>query len=131
MQKLIRENPDIISANVLNIITTTSKISGIKPVYSWKWTFNEVNSAARIKKVYPYSFRIATEEEIEQAIEESNPDIVFLHKVGPEGTKLNARCYKVIIAPLMPTSIILITIMSAIKNPDGFLESDFKNLVKK
>ena len=130
--KLIRENPEIISANVFKHYNDNIKDIRDKTLYILESELsNEVNSAARIKKVYPYKFRIATEEEIEQAIEESNPDVVFLHKVGPEGTKLNARCYKVIIGAADANFYYFNYHNVSDKNPDGFLESDFKNLVKK
>ena len=82
----------------LNIITTISKISRIKPC-----TFSKVNFPVKsiqppvLKKFTRINLKSATREEIARAIEDRNPDVVFLHKVGPEGTKLDARCYKVII----------------------------------
>ncbi|MBN1415036.1 MAG: hypothetical protein JW973_08055 [Bacteroidales bacterium] len=130
--KLIRENPEIISANVFKHYNDNIKDIRDKTLYILESELsNDVNSAARIKKVYPYRFRIATEEEIEQAIEEKNPDVVFLHKVGPEGTKLNARCYKVIIGAADANFYYFNYHNVSDRNPDGFLESDFKNLVKK
>ena len=130
--KLIKEHPEIVSANVFKHYNDNIKDIRDKTLYILE---NElapgVNSAARIKKVYPYKFRIATKEEIEKAIEERNPDVVFLHKVGPEGTKLNARCYKIIIGAADANFYYFDYHKISDKNPDGFLESDFKNLVKK
>jgi hypothetical protein len=130
--KLIREHPEIISVNVFKHYNDNIKDIRDKTLYILESELsNDVNSAARIKKVYPYKFRISTKEEIEQAIEERNPDVVFLHKVGPEGTKLNARCYKVIIGAADANFYYFNYHSVSEKNPDGFLESDFKNLVKK
>jgi hypothetical protein len=130
--KLIKEHPEIVSANVFKHYNDNIKDIRDKTLYILE---NElapnVNSAARIKKVYPYKFRIATKEEIEKAIEERNPDVVFLHKVGPEGTKLNARCYKIIIGAADANFYYFDYHKISDKNPDGFLESDFKNLIKK
>jgi hypothetical protein len=130
--RLIREHPEIISANVFKHYNDNIKDIRDKTLYILESELSkDVNSAARIKKVYPYKFKIATKEEIEQAIEERNPDVVFLHKVGPEGTKINARCYKVIIGAADANFYYFDFHKISDKDPDGFLESDFKNLVKK
>lgn len=56
--------------------------------------------------------------------------LFFLHKVGPEGTKLDARSYKIIIGAADANFYYFDYHKISGKNPDGFLESDFKNLVK-
>jgi hypothetical protein len=130
--KLIHEHPEVISANVFKHYNDNIKDIQDKTLYILENELSpDVNSAARIKKIYPYKFRISTMEEIEQAIEERNPDVVFLHKVGPEGTKLNARCYNVIIGAADANFYYFDFHKISEKSPDGFLESDFKNLIKK
>ena len=91
----------------------------------------DVNSTARIKKVYPYKFRIVTKEDITEAIKNRDENVVFLHKVGPEGTKLDARCYKVIIGAADANFYYFDYHKISSKNPDGMLEQDFKKLAKK
>ena len=91
----------------------------------------EVNSVARIRKIYPYKFKIVTKEEIEEAIKNREGNIVFLHKVGPEGTKLNARSYKIIIGAGDANFYYFDYHKINDKKPDGFLTSDFKKLSKK
>ncbi len=129
---LIKAHPEIISANVFKHYNDSIRDIRDKTLYILENELSKnVNSAARIKKIYPYPFKIATKEEIEQAIEERNPDIVFLHKVGPEGTKVDARCYKIIIGAADANFYYFDYHKISDKDPDGFLESDFKNLVKK
>src|SRR4030042_4393253 len=129
--KLIRENPEVVSVNVFKHYNDNIKDIRDKTLYILESELSsEVNSAARIKKVYPYKFKIATREEIAEAIEERDPDMVFLHKVGPEGTKLNARCYKVIIGAADANFYYFDYHSVSDKNPDGFLESDFNKLVQ-
>jgi hypothetical protein len=70
-------------------------------------------------------------EDIEQAIKDRDEDVVFLHKVGPEGTKMDARCYNVIIGAADANFYYFDYHKISDKSPDGFLESDFKSLVKK
>jgi hypothetical protein len=130
--KLIREHPEIVSANVFKYYNNNIKDIKDKTLYLIAEELSSsVNTSAKISKVYPYKFKIVTSEEIEKAITDRNPDIVFLHKVGPEGTKLNARCYKIIIGAADANFYYFDYHKINDKSPDGFLESDFKNLIKK
>jgi hypothetical protein len=129
--RLISEHPEIISANVFTQYNDNIKDIRDKTLYILESELSsEVNSAARIKKVYPYKFKIATREEIAEAIDERDPDVVFLHKVGPEGTKEHARCYKVIIGAADANFYYFDYHSVSDKSPDGFLEDDFKKLVR-
>jgi hypothetical protein len=71
-----------------------------------------------------------TREEIRQAIIDRNEDIVFLHKVGPEGKKFKARSYKILIGAGDARFYYFDYHMVSDKNPDGFLISDLKKLAK-
>ena len=128
---LIREHPEIVSANVLKYYNNNIKEIKDKTLYLLEEELaKDVNSVARIKKIYPYKFKIVTKEEIEQAIKDRRDDVVFLHKVGPEGTKLDARCYKIIIGAGDANFYYFDYHKISSKNPDGFLASDFKKLAK-
>ncbi len=129
--KLIRDHPEIISANVFKHYNDNIKDIRGKTLYLLEDELApSVNTEARIKKVYPYKFSIVSMEDIEKAIKDKDPDVVFLHKVGPEGTKLDARCYKVIIGAADANFYYFDFHKISDKNPDGFLESDFRNLAK-
>jgi len=129
--RLIREHPEIVSANVFRHYNDNASDIRGKTLYILKEELAPaVNSEAKIKKVYPYPFRIVTRDDIEQAIRDREEGVVFLHKVGPAGTKTNARCYKVIIGAADANFYYFDFHKISDKNPDGFLESDFKNLVK-
>jgi len=129
--KLIREHPEIISANVFKHYNDNIKDIRGKTLYLLAEELApSVNTEAKIKKVYPYEFQLVTMEDIEQAIKDRDPDVVFLHKVGPEGTKKDARSYKVIIGAADANFYYFDYHKISDKNPDGFLESDFKSLVK-
>jgi hypothetical protein len=129
--KMIREHPEIISANVFKHYNDNIKDIRDKTLYLLKEELApSVNTESKIAKVYPYKFKLVTMEDIERAIKERDSNIVFLHKVGPEGTKLDARSYKVIIGAADANFYYFDYHKISEKNPDGFLESDFKNLVK-
>ena len=129
--KLLREHPEIISANVFKHYNDNIKDIKGKTLYLLQEELApSVNSVARISKVYPYEFKLVTMEDIEEAIKNRDPNVVFLHKVGPEGTKLDARCYKIIIGAADANFYYFDYHKVSDKSPDGFLESDFKNLSK-
>jgi len=129
---LIKDQPQIVSANVLQHYNDNIKNIQGKTLYLLEEELSDdVNSTARIKKIYSSNFRIVTKETITEAIAERNNNIVFLHKVGPEGTKINARCYKVIIGAADANFYYFDYHKISSKNPDGFLEQDFKKLERK
>ena len=68
---------------------------------------------------------------IEKAIAEKNPNVVYLHKVGPEGGRLQARCYKVVLGA-GDDQIYYFDYHTVSKSEgDGLLDSDFKKMNKK
>ncbi len=130
--KLIKEHPEIVSVNVFKHYNDNIEDIKSKTLYLLENELSkDINSAARIKKIYPYKFRIVTKEDIEQAIKDRDENIVFLHKVGPEGTKVNARCYKIIIGAGDANFYYFNYHKVNSKQPDGFLEDDLKKLAKK
>ncbi|MBA7519582.1 hypothetical protein ES705_11661 [subsurface metagenome] len=129
---LIKDHPEIVSANVLQHYNNNIKDIKGKNLYLLEEELSdEVNSTARIKKIYSYDFRIVTKENITEAIANRDKDIVFLHKVGPEGTKINARCYKIIIGAADANFYYFDYHKISNKKPDGFLSQDFKKLERK
>ena len=129
--KLLKEHPEIISSNVFKHYNDNIRDIKDKTLYLLEEELApEVDSEAEIRKVYPFKFAIVTRDDIEAAIKERNPDVVFLHKVGPEGTKINARSYKIIIGASDANFYYFDYHKISEKSPDGFLMSDFKNLVK-
>lgn len=130
--KLVKEHPEIVSANVFKYYNNNIKDIKTKTLYVLEEELSkEVNSAARIRNIYPYKIKIVEKEEITEAIKNREEDIVFLHKVGPEGTKLDARCYKVIIGAGDANFYYFDYHRISDKKPDGLLEDDFKKMAKK
>ncbi len=90
----------------------------------------DVNSAAEIKKVYPYKFKLVTRGEVEEAVDNEDDNVVFLHKVGPDGTRFRGRSYKVLLGAKDARLYYFNYHMLSAKKPDGLLKSDFKKLAK-
>jgi hypothetical protein len=129
---LIKEKPEIVSANVFKYYNNNIKDIKTKTLYVLEEELSkDVNSAARIRKVYPHKFQIVTKDEITEAIKNRDENVVFLHKVGPEGTKLDARCYKAIIGAADANFYYFDYHRINAKRPDGLLSDDFKKMAKK
>jgi hypothetical protein len=129
--RLIHKNPEIISSNVFKHYNDNMK--DVKQKTLWlveEEMAPDVNSAARIRKVYPHKIRMATRDEIREAVQNKEDDVVFLHKVGPEGTRLKARCYKILIGASDAGFYFFDYHMINEKKPDGLLAKDLKKIGK-
>ncbi len=90
----------------------------------------DINSEAKFKKMYPYKFKFVNRETLEEAIDNKAKDVVYLHKVGPEGTKRKARCYKTMIGTENSKLYYFDYHMINSKTPDGLLAKDLKRIAK-
>lgn len=57
----------------------------------------DISTEKIISAIYPYEFKIVTRQDVADAISRRDPKVVFLHKVGPEGTRIRARVYKLLV----------------------------------
>jgi hypothetical protein len=130
--KLMHANPQLIKANPLKHYNKNVASLKDKVLYLVQEDLSlDVNTAAKIKKVYPYNFKIASREEVTAAIEAKDPNVVFLHKVGPEGTKYKARCYKIVVGAADSKFYYFDFHMIDAKNRDALLLSDLKKMGSK
>lgn len=128
---LIRERPDVISSNVFNHYNNNmADVKGKTLFLIEDELAKDVSTSARIKLVYPHKFELVDRDRIREAIVESDENVVFLHKVGPEGKKLKARCYKILIGAGDANFYYFHYHMISPRNPDGFLNADFRRLAK-
>lgn len=126
---LMNKQPELIKANAFKYYNNNVKSLVGKTLYLVKEDLApEVNSLAKIKSIYPYDVKIVSQEEVEDAIERKDNKVVFMHKVGPEGTKYKARCYKILIGADSSTFFYFDYHMVNKKNRDGLLPKDFKKM---
>jgi len=129
--KLITKNPSMVSQNVYKHYNENMADVRQKTLYLLEEELDKpVSSEARIRQVYPYAVKIVEPEEIKELIMAGDEDAVFLHKVGPEGKKMNARVYKILIGAADGKFYYFDYHKVNTKKPDAFLESDFKKLAK-
>lgn len=136
MQKHIqnmKENPKMIKKNIYQHYNENIKDIKQKTLYVIKDELApSLNTEDKIKKIYPYSVKFVTSQEIEEAITNRDQNVVYFHKVGPQGTRLKARCYKIIIGAGDSNFYYFdYHWVEKGKNVDGLLESDFKKMAKK
>ena len=128
---LIYKDPGLISNNIFKHYNDNIKNIHEKTLFVVEDELSkDVSTTARIKQIYPYKFKIVTREEIKQAILDNDNNVVFLHKVGPEGKKKDARCYKIIMGAGDANFYYFDYHKVTDNNPDGFLKSDFNSLKK-
>lgn len=126
---LLREHPDIVGDNVFKHYNENKGAIQGKTLYLIeKELAKDIRSQAKVKAVYPYKFKFVTPEEIKEAIKSRDESVVFLHKVGPEGTRMTARCYKVLIGAGDANFYYFDYHQISDKKPDGLLKSDLKKL---
>jgi hypothetical protein len=128
---MITENPQMISQNIYKEYNDNMADIHDKTLYLVADELEKsISTEARFKSIYPYDFKIVSREEIKEAIMNKDENIVFLHKVGPEGKKLDARVYKILIGAGDSEFYYFDFHKVNSKNPDALLESDLKKLSK-
>lgn len=88
----------------------------------------EVNTPTKIKATYPHEFKLVSEDEVIEAIENKEPNTVVVHKVGPEDTNKTGWCYKILFGTDDSKLYFFDHHTLSPKRPDGLLERDFKRL---
>lgn len=132
--KLIDQNPTLIKNNIFDYYNKNTKEVKNKELWVVE---NDLEKTTRelvkIRKNYPYTVKVVTADNIEKAIAEKNPNVIYLHKVGPDGTRLQARCYKILLGAGDDQAYYFEshTISKSDGEGDGFLDSDFKKVGRK
>ena len=129
--KLIYDNPGLISSNPLDYYNRN--IPDLKDKEIWmveKDIAPDVRTIAKIRDAYKGVVRIVKPEDIEQAIADRKDNVVYLHKVGPEGTRMQARIYKTLLGAGDDRIYYFDYHMMSKSKGDGFLKKDFKRISK-
>jgi hypothetical protein len=90
----------------------------------------EVSTPDEIKAVYPFPFKIVTEEEIVNAINNKTPGTLVLHRVGPTGEASAGLCFKMLFG--VDDAVLYYWGQHKVseRNPNGLLESDLDRLAR-
>lgn len=129
--QLITENHNIVSQNVYKYYNKNMADVKGKTLYLIEEEMaRDVSTLSQIKAIYPGEVRLVDRETIKELTMAENEDAVVLHKVGPEGKKMNARVYKILIGLAEAKFYYFDYHKVKEKNPDAFLKSDFKKLAR-
>jgi hypothetical protein len=132
MQNYIRDintNPKLIKKDAFKLYNKNMKQIKNKELWVTESSLDKTTRALTdIRNNYKYSIKVVKPEDIQKAILERNPNVVFLHKVGPEGTRLQWRVWKMIIGA--GDGMMYYYDMHTISKSagDGFLVKDFKKI---
>src|SRR5208283_1976560 len=119
--KMLMGDPGLASENILNHYNKNMKELKGKTLYLVASEMaKDVNTEAKIKKVYPGPFKLVSKDDIQKSIE-NKEDIVFLHKVGPEKTKQKARVFKILVGASDAQFYYFDYHVINDNDPDGFL----------
>lgn len=128
--KLIHENPTLKKSNIIDFYNANKGDLKDKTWYILSSELeSNINSEALFKKVYPYSFKIVSQDEIEKAIDEKNKDVVFLHKVGP-GKKKGYRTYLILLGTQDAKIYYYDYHIVTDDSPDALLEKELRKMIK-
>ncbi len=125
-----QKNPKLSSKNILKYYSKNAEELGSKTLYVLKDELaKDVNTVSKIKAYYSGKIKIVEPEEIKKAIADKDPNVVFLHKVGPDSESQKMRIYKVIMGAA-DGKLYYFNYHKYKKGklPDAFLASDFKKL---
>ena len=126
----LKANPELVKEDLYKIYNNDQKTIKDKVLYLVKEEMSSsLNTEAKIKAIYSDNFKFVSREELEASIDKNEEGIVFLHKVGPEGTKKKARCYILIIGTDSKLYYFDWHMIND-KNPDSMLDDDFKKILK-
>lgn len=128
--KTVKENPDLKKIAVSSYYNKNSQLLKDKILLvNEKLLEQKLQNSDYFKKIYPYKYKFTTTEEIEKAIENCEPDNVFMHTVAPYGN-LGYRFYLYVIDVCNGT--LYYTDFHHLKDkPALVLEEEIRKMVKK
>lgn len=132
--QMLLANPELLSVNIFKHYNDNiAELKGKTLYLVADELSKEINTLPKIKKVYTGNVKIATRDEIRDAIDNRTPNVVFLHKVGPEGTRFDSRCYKILIGADDAKFYYFDYHMVGddVDDADAFLMKDLKQIAKK
>jgi hypothetical protein len=129
--KMISEKPELVSQNVYKHYNDNmADLKGKTLYFIEEELERSVSTESKIKSVYQGPVKIVERDDIKNIIMEGDKNAVFLHKVGPEGKKSNARVYNILVGAGDSQFYYFDYHKISPKTPDSFLSKDFKKIAK-
>lgn len=128
----LKSDPKLLKADMLDPYNDNAPKVKMKELWMVEKDLEkDMRTITAQRKAYPYPVKVVNLEDIEQAIAEKNENVMFVHKVGPDGQRLQERVYKMVFSA--SDGLLYYFDMHHISSSksDGMLESDLKKLSKK
>jgi len=128
----LQENPNVEDKALLNHYKASNKNTKEKTLYLLKSEMAaNVNSLSKIEDVYSGNVKFATQEEIEEAIDNKNKDVLVLHLVAPARAVKGSVVTKMILSATDADMFYFdYHRVKGKRSPNKFLKSDFEKLEK-
>lgn len=125
----LQENPSLISSEPLDFYNKNIRAIGDHEIWVVRTDLApDIRSLEQLRKNYSGVIRVVKPEDIEKAINEKNEHVIYLHKVGPESSNLQARVYKVLLGAGDDNIYYFDYHMMSKSNGDGLLKKDLKRM---
>lgn len=127
----IKADPSLIKKNAFKIYN--NNVSQVKGKELWVTETDlekSVRSLNNLRKYYKHTVKVVKPEDIQLAIQHKKPNVLFTHKVGPEGTRLQWRIWKMIFSAEDGKMYYYNMHTISKSKGDGFLSKDLKKLNK-
>ena len=129
--RIITQDPSIISQNVYKYYNDNMGDLKGKTLYLVEENLaRDVNTVSKIKSIYPNAVKIVDQDALRELIMSKDEDAVVLYKVGPQGKKMKARVYKMLVGVADAQFYYFDYHKVNAKNPDAFTATDFKKLAR-
>lgn len=129
--KMIDQNPALIKKDAFKQFNANSKEIKTKELWVNESSLaKEVRALADLRKAYKHVVKVVKPEDIQKAIADKNPNVLYLHKVGPEGSRMQWRVWKMILGAEDGKMYYFDSHNCKEKDLDGFLAKDFKKINK-
>ncbi|HBI81609.1 MAG TPA: hypothetical protein DDY04_06665 [Bacteroidales bacterium] len=127
----INENPKLIKKDAFMFYNKNMKQVKNKELWVTETDLEKtVRPLAEIRKVYKHNIKVVNPEDIQKAIQEKNTNVLYMHKVGPEGSRLQWRVWKMILGA-GDDQLYYYNMHTISKSQgDGFLSKDFAKINK-
>lgn len=124
----IRKNPDIKTKQLIKHYNKQKDQIKEKEL----WLLEEelgpnVNTLNKIKSIYPHPVKIVSSKELRKAIEEQNKNVCFLYKIAATKRLSKGKTIKLVMSTDGNLYYLDQHTVNA-RNPDAFLDNDFKNI---
>lgn len=125
----INNDPKLIKKDAFKFFNKNSKEIKTKELWVTENSLaKNTRALSDIRKNYKHNIKVVKPEDIQKAIQEKNPNVLYLHKVGPEGSRMQWRVWKMIIGAGDDMMYYYDQHTVSKADDDGFLAKDFKSI---